>query len=387
MLIRPFKARNPAEDGHRVSTPLELFFDLVTVVAIAAVTAAFHHQISHGHAAEAFLPFLFGVVAVWWVWLNYTWLAAGFDNDDTPYRVLTFVMMGGAAVFAGGAGYIFESLDARIGAIGWIIMRLALVALWLRAAAENPRYRRIALTYAAGFFVLQALWTLAFFLIEMDRTSFFAVGALLMAGEFAVPLIAQRLPYPEIHRHHMVERHGLLNIIVLGEIVLSASFFFGALHGASFNWALFAGGTITIAIVAMMWSYYFLEEAHIAATRNYRGLMRWGYFHVVIYLAGALFGAAAAAQFDALTHHSEATPQTLSLVTNGALALYIAGVWVVRDNSVLTGLPRVLPLIWAASLLVAGYLALPYWSSAAILFSALVTRMYAPERGQEGEAA
>jgi hypothetical protein len=40
-------------DSHRASTPLELLFDLVIVIAIAALTAAFHHALADGHGAEA----------------------------------------------------------------------------------------------------------------------------------------------------------------------------------------------------------------------------------------------------------------------------------------------------------------------------------------------
>ncbi len=43
-------ARSPHEP-HRASTPLELLFDLVFVVAIAQVASGLHHAISEAHAA------------------------------------------------------------------------------------------------------------------------------------------------------------------------------------------------------------------------------------------------------------------------------------------------------------------------------------------------
>lgn len=63
---RPLLARDPHEKG-RAAQPLELFFDLVTVVAIAALTASFHHAISHGHGVDYLIPFAVGVVGVWWL--------------------------------------------------------------------------------------------------------------------------------------------------------------------------------------------------------------------------------------------------------------------------------------------------------------------------------
>jgi hypothetical protein len=61
--LRSMHARDQNEI-HRVATPLELFFDLVAVIAIAAVTASFHHAISHGHGMEMLPNFLFVFAAI-----------------------------------------------------------------------------------------------------------------------------------------------------------------------------------------------------------------------------------------------------------------------------------------------------------------------------------
>lgn len=48
--------RNPNEH-HRVATPLELLFDLVYVVAIAAAASGLHHALAHHHIASGLLNY------------------------------------------------------------------------------------------------------------------------------------------------------------------------------------------------------------------------------------------------------------------------------------------------------------------------------------------
>ena len=51
-LLRPVHPRDPNEH-HRVSTPLELLFDLVSVIAIASAAAGLHHAIAEGNGDTA----------------------------------------------------------------------------------------------------------------------------------------------------------------------------------------------------------------------------------------------------------------------------------------------------------------------------------------------
>jgi low temperature requirement protein LtrA len=118
-------ARNP-DDPHRAATQLELFFDLISVIAIAAITAGLHHAISEGHGLDKLPVFIFLFTAIWWAWMNFTWFASAFDNDGPTYRLLVMFIMGGELIFAGGAEHIFKTLDLGWGVLGWTIMRLAM---------------------------------------------------------------------------------------------------------------------------------------------------------------------------------------------------------------------------------------------------------------------
>ena len=95
-------------EPHRAATPLELFFDLVVVLAIASAAAGLHHALAEGHAAQGVIGFLFAFFGTWWAWMNYTWFASAYDNGDSLFRLLTLVIMAGALVFATGIPDFFR---------------------------------------------------------------------------------------------------------------------------------------------------------------------------------------------------------------------------------------------------------------------------------------
>ena len=149
-IVRRMPARSPHE-AHRNATPLELLFDLVFVVAIAQAGEGLHHAVSAGHALEGLEGYLMVFFAIWWAWMNFTWFASAYDSDDVPYRLAVFVQITGALVMAGGVSQMFEQRQPNAAVLGgYVLMRLALVGQWLRAAASDPPHRQTALRYAGG---------------------------------------------------------------------------------------------------------------------------------------------------------------------------------------------------------------------------------------------
>jgi low temperature requirement protein LtrA len=216
----------PIDEPHRVSSQLELLFDLTFVVAVAAVTAQFARHIADGHALDGIVPFLQVFFAIWWAWMNFTWFASAFDTDDVAYRLLTMLQMAGVLVLAAGVPAAADDSDFRAVTVGYLIMRAGLVAQWLRAALEDPGHRRTALRYAAAITTLQAGWTLwlvlsaAGVLPDAVQLPIFVVLAI---AELGVPRWAERSGTTNWHPHHIAERYGLFTIILLGESVLAAA--------------------------------------------------------------------------------------------------------------------------------------------------------------------
>jgi len=135
-LRQPMTARDPHEH-HRPATTLELLFDLVFVIAIGSAAAGLHHAITEAHAVEGITRFILAFFAIWWAWMNCTWCASSYDNDDAVFRVLTMVIMAGALVMAASVSRLLLALDITMTIVGYIIMRLAMIALWLRAMMQH----------------------------------------------------------------------------------------------------------------------------------------------------------------------------------------------------------------------------------------------------------
>jgi low temperature requirement protein LtrA len=147
-------ARDPAE-AHRAATPLELFFDLTFVAAVALAGDGLERGLESGHAERALVGYPLVFFAIWWGWMNFTWFASACDTDDAPYRIAVLVQMTGVLIVAAGVSRAFAGWHFEIITAGYVVMRLAMVALWLRAAAAHPQGRPCALRYAAGIATLQ----------------------------------------------------------------------------------------------------------------------------------------------------------------------------------------------------------------------------------------
>ena len=371
----PLPARDPDAD-HRAATPLELFFDLVSVIAIASVTAGLHHAISEGHGLEKLPIFSFLFIAIWWAWMNFTWFASAFDNDGPFYRTLVMVLMGGEVLFAGGANYMFETADFSWGILGWVIMRVAMATLWFRAAA-NPEYRGVCLRYGFGVIFAQALWIAFYVLTEPESPAFYLAGLAIFLVEFAVPVFAERAKQTPFHRHHMIERYGLLTIISLGEVILAISLGCGALYGDHPSIGPVVTAVAALVMVFCLFSLYFCRGDHLPSS-DIRTAFVWGYGHVFVFGAIAALGAGVAAELDLAAHHSEVTQNVIAWWMGGPLALFLAGLWLVRDRLMDLGHRKLaLPVMAIAALGLSAWGA-PSWVFAIVSFGALVWRVPPP---------
>jgi low temperature requirement protein LtrA len=371
-LYSPLRARDP-EEQHRASTALELFYDLVSVIAIAAVTAGLHHAISGGHGVEALPRFIFLFLAIWWAWMNFTWFASAFYNDGPVYRILVIVVMTGALIFAGGASYIFTTMDFSWGLLGWIIMRFGMASLWLRAAGDL-RFRRTALRYCCGIIVAQIAWTVLYFSTEPGSGIFYAGGLLCFLIEWLVPMFAERAGMTPWHRHHIVERYGLLTIIVMGEILLSVSHGFGYLFRDDFSAGIMVSALSAIVIVFSLWWLYFDDTEHLPKA-SYKRAFLWGYGHVFFFGAISMLGAGIAAQLDLAEHHLVVHTGDVAWFIGGPLAIAFLALWAIRDQFHPLGISSCSLPIMAIVYGAAAALGSPVWVFAMISVIALVWRV------------
>jgi len=317
-------ARDPGEE-HRAASPLELFFDLVFVIAVSIAAGELHHALTEGHVADGIVSYLMVFFAIWWAWMNFTWFATSFDTDDWLYRILTFVQMAGVLVVAAGIHDAFGDHEFGLVVVGYVMMRIALVAQWLRASHRAGERRRTTLIYAGGVAFLQVLWV-GFLWVPEDLG--LAVFIVLVIAEVAVPVVAERQVSTPWHPHHITERYGCFTLILLGESLLASS---NAVIEAFNGDEAGHGSLIVIAILAFtvtagLWWIYFWPPHHDAIGAIGQTL-RYGYGHYVVFAAAGAFSAGVEVEIDKLADRSHLGDIAASFTVTVPVAIFILSIW------------------------------------------------------------
>jgi low temperature requirement protein LtrA len=286
--LRRMSGRDPHET-HRVASSLELLFDLTFATCFAFAATQLAHALAAGHYSTALIGFGFASFCICWAWTNFSWFASAYDTDDWIFRITTMVQMAGVLVLAIGLPRLFSSieeghqLDASVMVLGYVIMRIAMIFQWLRAAKQDPSRRRACITYAVAIAVAQLGWIALFIFplsIDVTITLFF----LWFLVEFAGPILAERrdggTPW---HAEHIAERYSLFAIIALGEGLVGTVAALSA-EMEHVGWtaetalACVAGVGITF---GMWWVYSILPSANVLHAYRSRAFV-WSYGQILI---------------------------------------------------------------------------------------------------------
>jgi low temperature requirement protein LtrA len=359
--VRRMAGRDPHE-RHRVATPLELLFDLTFVIAFGVAASELSHMVAAGHVGVGLTSFLFATFATCWAWINFTWFASAYDTDDWIYRVLTMMQMVGVLILALGIPPFFTSiehgghLDNALMVAGYVVMRVAMVTQWLRAARQDPARRSASLTYATVITIVQIGWITSIFL-PLSVPVGLVVFALLALAEMVGPWLAEtRKGGTPWHAHHIAERYGLLAIIALGEGVVGTVASLGAVvteHGWTPDAVILAvaGTGLTF---GMWWIYFALPSADLLHAHPERSFP-FGYLHIAVF--GAIVGTGSGLHTAAyyVEGHSEIGPVGTVLAVAVPVGAYIALVFVLYGLMVKTwdGFHVVLAVLSAAVLIAA----------------------------------
>lgn len=323
----PLSGRDRHEE-HRSSTPLELFFDLTFVVAIAAAAGNLHHGLAAAHWSNLG-GYLVVFWAIWWAWMNFTWFASAYDTNDVLFRALTLVQMAGVLVLAAGVPRALNEGDYDVVVLGYAMMRVAMVVFWLRAARGHAERRTTCVTYAVGIAVLQLLWIAR--LLSGGWGGVVSLG-ILIVGELLVPILAERHGATPWHPGHIVERYGLMTIIVLGEVLLATSAAIAAAldeHGLTPSLAATVVGGLLV--VFCLWWFYFKHsyEERLAEEESESPFI-WGYGHYVMYASVAAVGAGLGVAIDVVEHTAPVASRSAGLTLAVPIALYLVALGVLH---------------------------------------------------------
>jgi low temperature requirement protein LtrA len=235
-------------------TPLELFFDLVFVLAITQCTALMAHTPTWNGLANGLLV----LAILWWSWVGYAWLTSVIDPEEGVVQLVMFAAMAALLVVALCVPGAFGG-EALLFACGYAVVRVAHIALFYIASRDDPELRRsvtgLAVSTAIGVALLFAasatdgtlqgmLWLLAIVLDAGGPYLFGSEGWKLVPGHFA-------------------ERHGLIVLIALGESIVAI----GVGSQTGVDAGVVAAAILGMAIIGALWWLYFDVVALVAARR------------------------------------------------------------------------------------------------------------------------
>lgn len=347
------------EDG-RKATWFELFFDLVFVVAVAALAGA----LSQHYDWKGFAEFGFLFLVLWWLWLGHTFHASRFDKDRPDQWALGFAQILTVVFIAYGAS---DAFGARAWAFaGGVAAVKAFLMLGYLREIRRPGLSRLCTIYGAIYAVQAVLWAGS---IWADPSLRLALWALALALDIVTPfLVARETHRAPPHPEHLPERFGLFTIILLGETAAAAVHALD--HGSELH-----GDTLIVALLGaslgfLYWVGYFQRargnaERHVSDAAAGRNLRLWVYGHIPLYLGIAGLGAGTVY----LAHHTHLEGVAPWVFSVGA-ALSMVGVTLVW----LATFRRPLTSAWPYVLIASVAALMPVMASTApLLLGALAT--------------
>jgi low temperature requirement protein LtrA len=316
-------------EGERV-TPLELFFDLVFVLAITQCTALMSHHQTWDGLAQGLL--VLGVL--WWAWTGYAWLTSVVDPEAGEIRGVIFMAMATLLIVALAVQEAFGSLALTF-ALGIGVFRCAHIALFMLAGSEDERLRESVLSLAASTAVAVGLLVIASFFDGLAQGALWALAIFLdMAGPYFFGAEGWTL-VPA----HFAERHGLIVIIALGESIVAI----GVGASGALNLGIGTAAVLGVALAAALWWIYFdvvalisarrLGEAEVGRVRNELARDSYSYIHLAL-VAGIVLTAFGLKV--TIGHHDEDLHTVPAFALLGGVALYLLGLVAFRYRHVRT---------------------------------------------------
>lgn len=298
--------------------PLELFFDLVFVLAFTQCSTLMAESPTWRGVGQGMLV----LAVLWWSWVGYAWLTSVVDPEEGIVRIVLFAAMAGLLVVALCVPQAFGDQALTL-AIWYGVVRAAHIALFVVASRDDPNFRHsvtgLGISTALGVGLLVG----AAFVDGATQGGLWIAALLVdMGGPFLFGAEGWRL-----EPSHFAERHGLIVLIALGETIVALGV--GATVGLD-------GGVITaavlgVALTASMWWVYFDVNALMAGRRleamepgrERNELARDGYSLLHLPLVAGIVLLALGLE-KTLAHVDEPLKTVPAAALAGGLALFVA---------------------------------------------------------------
>jgi low temperature requirement protein LtrA len=359
-------------------TPLELFFDLVFVLAITQCTALMSHDPSWSGLAQGLL--VLGML--WWAWVGYAWLTSVVDPEEGAVRLVIFGAMAALLIVALCVPQAFGELGL-VFALAYGLVRVAQIGLFILASPDDDALRHSVLGLAISTAVAVTLLIAASMFDGTAQGALWALALFLdLAGPYVIPPAGWRL-MPD----HFAERHGLIVIIALGESIVAIGV--GASGALSFG--IGTAAVLGVALTAAMWWVYFdvvalvsgrrLAAAEPGRAQNTMARDSYSYLHLPMVAGIVLVALGLKKTIGHFDDHLETVPAFALL---GGVALYLLGLVGFRYRHVHTLNRRRLVLAIVLLILVPVAVEIPAIAILAIV-NVLIWAMIVLETRQYGE--
>jgi low temperature requirement protein LtrA len=330
-------------DNERVSA-LELFFDLVFVLAITQCTALMANDPTWRGIGRGLV--VLGLL--WWSWVGYAWLTSVVDPEDGRVRLVVFAAMAALLVTSLCVPHAFDDLGLTL-AIAYSSVRAAHIALFHLASERDPGLRHSVIGLATSTAVAVAILIAGSFADGDARLLVWAAAlALDMLGPVFIDTSGWRLV-----PGHFAERHGLIVIVALGESIVAI----GLGAESRVDAGVIAAAILGVAVAAAFWWTYFDTAALAAAQRlaevddvqERNELARDGFSYLHLPMVGAIVLVAFGLK-STLAHVGDPLEWETATALVGGASLYLLAHVAFKRR--ILGLVSVQRLVAALSLLV-----------------------------------
>ncbi len=306
-------------EGERV-TPLELFFDLVFVLAITQCTALMSHHPTWSGLAQGLL--VLGML--WWAWTGYAWLTSVIDPEEGAVRLVMFGAMAALLIVSLCVPEAFGSLALTF-ALAYGAVRIAHIGLFMLASPDDDALRHSVLGLAVEHDRSRSgCWPLASLFDGLAQGAIWLLALVLdMGGPYLFGSEGWKL-MPE----HFAERHGLIVIIALGESIVAI----GVGAAGALNLGIGTAAVLGVALTAAMWWTYFdivaivsgrrLVDAEPGRAQNELARDSYSYVHLVM-VAGIVLVALGLKK--TIGHYDDRLGTVPAFALLGGLAIYLLG--------------------------------------------------------------
>lgn len=299
---------------------LELFYDLVYVVVIGQ---AAHHLAEHvSWEGVGDFAIVFGLI--WMAWLNGTLWHELHGREDGRSRLYIFTQMGLIALLAVFTGDATGEAGPEF-ALVYVLLYLLFTWQWyvVHRIDEDPRYRPTTTRYLIGMVLSVAAIAISAVVDEPIRLAIWAVFVVAwVVGGLALLTTDRTAGFGEGVTASLVERFGLMTIIVLGEVVIGVVN--GILDVEDGNAMTIAVGMVGLVIgMGIWWNYFDLLGRRIPRQQGGR-LAGWMFAHLPVTMSIA---AAGAAMVSLVEHASDdRTPAGTAWLLGGSVSVVLAGI-------------------------------------------------------------